>query len=120
MAHELRTPLQAVYAGTSGIKNYIPSLLETYEIAKAAKLDIPPLNTFVFKSVMRCLTAIESSIHYAFSFIDMVLMNVKAFLELIITLFLSVLLLMPLMRLFSGILSKATKKHGLHRPKRWV
>lgn len=45
IAHEMRTPLSAMYISAQGVQEYLPRLLKTYEIAKAHALDIPKLDT---------------------------------------------------------------------------
>jgi signal transduction histidine kinase len=44
IAHEMRTPLSAMYISAQGVQEYLPYLLKTYEIAKANHLDIPKLD----------------------------------------------------------------------------
>ncbi|HEX4045336.1 MAG TPA: histidine kinase dimerization/phospho-acceptor domain-containing protein, partial [Gammaproteobacteria bacterium] len=39
LAHELRTPLAAIKASASATKDYLPDLINTYEIARKNKLD---------------------------------------------------------------------------------
>lgn len=44
IAHEMRTPLSSMFISAQGVKDYLPLLLKTYEIAKENKLDIPKLD----------------------------------------------------------------------------
>lgn len=44
IAHEMRTPLSAMYISAQGVQEYLPKLLKTYEIAQSHKLDIPKLD----------------------------------------------------------------------------
>lgn len=44
IAHEMRTPLSAMFISAQGVQEYLPQLLQTYEIAKANHLDIPKIN----------------------------------------------------------------------------
>jgi signal transduction histidine kinase len=44
IAHEMRTPLSAMFISAQGVQEYLPKLLKTYEIAKAHQLDIPKLD----------------------------------------------------------------------------
>ncbi|MBS0359705.1 MAG: PAS domain-containing protein, partial [Proteobacteria bacterium] len=41
LAHELRTPLVGIQQGTLGLEKYFSKLIESYQIAEAAKLAIP-------------------------------------------------------------------------------
>lgn len=44
IAHEMRTPLSAMYISAQGVQEYLPALLKTYEIAKNNNLDIPKID----------------------------------------------------------------------------
>jgi signal transduction histidine kinase len=44
IAHEMRTPLSAMYISAQGVQEYLPQLLKTYDIAKKNNLDIPKLD----------------------------------------------------------------------------
>lgn len=43
IAHEMRTPLSAMYISAQGVQEYLPTLLKAYDIAKANHLDIPKI-----------------------------------------------------------------------------
>lgn len=44
IAHEMRTPLSAMFISAQGVDELLPQLLKTYEIAKAHQLDIPKID----------------------------------------------------------------------------
>lgn len=44
IAHEMRTPLSAMYISAEGVEKYMPYLLKTYGIAKANHLEIPKID----------------------------------------------------------------------------
>lgn len=75
IAHELRTPLRTISAGASGIKKYLPLLIETYQIAKKENLPIPRLDAMHYEALGLALSNIESEAQSAFNFISMLLMN---------------------------------------------
>lgn len=77
LAHELRTPLKAITFGTGNIKKYLENLVQTYEIAKGAKLDIPYIDPLHYQSLMPSFERIEAEGRSAFTFIDMLLVKVK-------------------------------------------
>ncbi len=41
IAHELRTPLSAMVSAAAGIRKFMPRLVDTYNMAKEANLDVP-------------------------------------------------------------------------------
>ena len=75
IAHELRTPLRTINAGAEGLKLYIPKLIDSYAIAKQAKLDIPFIDGSHYSSLTRTLNNIISETQSSFTFIDMLLVN---------------------------------------------
>ncbi|MFU8797503.1 MAG: PAS domain-containing protein [Gammaproteobacteria bacterium] len=77
IAHELRTPLRAIGSSASGLKDYVPKLLETYRIAKKTKLPIPDINPIHQKSLAPLLGVIESEIQSAMTVIEMLLIRLN-------------------------------------------
>jgi signal transduction histidine kinase len=75
VAHELRTPLRTIQSGAEGIQTYLPSLIQTYLIAKEAKLPIPEINEFHYNALKRVLDNIISEVRSAFTFINILLVN---------------------------------------------
>lgn len=78
IAHELRTPLAGINAGVSGIKDFLPDLINTYQIAKEARLvNIALIHSHQFSALKGSLNHIETEVALANTVINMVLMNVK-------------------------------------------
>lgn len=44
IAHEMRTPLSTMYNSAQGLKTYLPSLLNGYQLAKDNKLSVPEIH----------------------------------------------------------------------------
>lgn len=79
IAHELRTPLAAIASGARGIKHYLPSLINTYALAKKENLDIPIIREKQIDALKNALTYIETEINFSNTIINMLLVNVKEF-----------------------------------------
>ena len=77
IAHELRTPLLAIQMGVSGTKEYFPSLIKAYKIAKANNLEIDPIQSRHLQILNDVFDIIESEVTYSHTIINMILMNVK-------------------------------------------
>jgi len=75
MAHELRTPLQAISTAAGGIKKYLPDFLETYQMAKNAKLEVPYIDPQTQQILERALSNIQSEARDAFNVVDMLLIK---------------------------------------------
>lgn len=71
MAHELRTPLRTISSGALGLKKYLPSLIQAYELAKTANLDVFPIPKMHYEALPSVADNIESEANAAFSIIDM-------------------------------------------------
>jgi len=77
IAHELRTPLTAIENGVSGIKDYLPILIDGYTKAKQHNLPVEFIRPHHYEILMTVLDDVESETHYANTIINMILMNVK-------------------------------------------
>ncbi len=77
VAHELRTPLSAVAMGLDGIKEYLPTLIETYITAKQQGLVKKPIPRSHFELLESLLDDLLSEASYSNIIVDMILMNVK-------------------------------------------
>jgi PAS domain S-box-containing protein len=75
MAHELRTPLRGIESGTSGLATYLPRLIEGYEMAKKAGLDVPYVSPMHYQSLSKVVDNIQLEARAAFSVIDMLLIK---------------------------------------------
>jgi PAS domain S-box-containing protein len=77
VAHELRTPLTAVGMGVSGIKKYLPALIDGYTKAKNHSLNVDPIRPDHYEILATVLDNIEAETNYANIIINIILMNVK-------------------------------------------
>ncbi|MBN1684101.1 MAG: PAS domain-containing protein [Gammaproteobacteria bacterium] len=77
IAHELRTPLRAIDAGTSGINNYLPKLIYGYQLAKKAGLPVTTIQSRHIKALNQVCQSVEKETHFANTIIDMFLMNIR-------------------------------------------
>ncbi len=75
IAHELRTPLASVRSMSHGLRNYLPSLVDGYDKAKAANLPVEEIRPKQLEQIKTLLTRIESEVDYSNTVIDMLLIN---------------------------------------------
>jgi two-component system CAI-1 autoinducer sensor kinase/phosphatase CqsS len=75
IAHELRTPLASVRSLAHGLKNYLPSLIDGYEKAKANDLSVDPIRPYQLEQIELALSTIEDEVAYSNTVIDMLLIN---------------------------------------------
>lgn len=78
IAHELRTPLLGIKSGAAGLRQYLPSLLDAYRLAKAHNLNVEPIRGAHMQSMQGVLERIESEANHSNTIIDMLLMNTRA------------------------------------------
>jgi signal transduction histidine kinase len=77
IAHELRTPLLGIKSGASGLRQYLPNLMQAYRVAAANKLIDAPIRTAHLDSMVGVLERIELEADRSNTVIDMLLMNVR-------------------------------------------
>jgi PAS domain S-box-containing protein len=77
IAHELRTPLGAIEMGVTGVKKYLPTLIDAYGKAKQHNLPVEFIRPHHYEILATLLDDIESETHYSNTIINMILMNVK-------------------------------------------
>lgn len=77
VAHELRTPLTTIQFSMGGTKNYLPKLVEAYEMAKSHGLKVHPIQSQHLAILSNAFDNIESELQYADAIINMILMNTK-------------------------------------------
>lgn len=73
IAHEMRTPLSAMYISAQNVQDYLPTLLKTYEVAKANHLDIPKIDKHKLKLLEDIPNHFMSISRRSLSIIDMFL-----------------------------------------------
>ncbi len=78
IAHDLRTPLATASMGGFALKKNIPTLVEAYQKASAAELDIPYILPSVLRDLEPITTNIMDSIREANAYIDASLKSLKA------------------------------------------
>jgi signal transduction histidine kinase len=79
IAHELRTPLLGIRAGASGLAQHLPTLLQAYDMARAAGLPVGPLRARHQSLMQGVLHRIEGEVNYSNIVIDMLLANARPF-----------------------------------------
>lgn len=77
IAHEMRTPLAAIDGMVDGLKQHLPTLLQTQEIAQEKDQSIP----YIYQETLQALSEVPDELKVvsksAFTVIDMLLMNLK-------------------------------------------
>jgi two-component system CAI-1 autoinducer sensor kinase/phosphatase CqsS len=77
IAHELRTPLLSISAGATGLRDYLPGLIEGYDLAMTNGLPVPPIRSVHFESMKNVLDRIETEAAHSNAIIDMLLVNAR-------------------------------------------
>ncbi|MEQ1879974.1 MAG: HAMP domain-containing sensor histidine kinase [Burkholderiales bacterium] len=77
IAHELRTPLLGIKSGASGLRQYLPNLMQAYRAAVANGLVEVQIRTAHLDSMTGVLERIEMEAERSNTVIDMLLMNVR-------------------------------------------
>jgi PAS domain S-box-containing protein len=75
IAHELRTPLSAIHSAMGWVNEEMPKLLEAYEIAKAAGLDVPAIHPRRIKLFDRISADVSHEAESANNIINMLLVK---------------------------------------------
>lgn len=75
IAHELRTPLRAISSGASGLKKHLPTLIDAYQQARAAKLPVEEMAPIHRQTLNEVLDIMQAEAHSAFTVIDMLLVK---------------------------------------------
>ena len=75
IAHELRTPLLGIKSDARGVQRYLPHLVDGYERAQAAGLEVTPIRRSHLASLHNSLARIENETDFANTIIDMLLIN---------------------------------------------
>jgi signal transduction histidine kinase len=77
IAHELRTPLLGIRAGAAGLSNYLPTLIDAYQLAQSHGLPVEPIRTAHLDSLRGVLERIDSEARQSNAIIDMMLVNAR-------------------------------------------
>ena len=77
ITHDLRTPLLSAIMRTSFLKKILPSLTKTYQLAKAAHLEVPELNPQVLRNLEESPDSIMEALVEANAYIDSSLKSLK-------------------------------------------
>lgn len=75
IAHELRTPLLGIKSGAQALVQYLPGLMQGYQLAKEQELIASPLRDRRLQQLEGVSTRIVSEINYANTIIDMLLVK---------------------------------------------
>lgn len=77
VAHELRTPLLGIRSGAAGLRQFLPALLDAYQMAKNKGLLVEPIRLAHLHSMHGVLERIEAEANHSNIIIDMLLMNTR-------------------------------------------
>ena len=77
VAHELRTPLSSIKAGATGVRQHLPVLLESYELATKNQLITGSIRVTHLDSMAGVLDRIEAEADRSNTVIDMLLYSVR-------------------------------------------
>ncbi len=77
IAHELRTPLLSIRAGASGIANYLPALMQAYQLARQHQLPVPAIRSIHLSALEGVVDRIDQEARHANTIIDMLLVSVR-------------------------------------------
>ncbi|MBW8309727.1 MAG: HAMP domain-containing histidine kinase [Candidatus Paracaedibacteraceae bacterium] len=77
IAHEMRTPLAAIETAAEGLQMYLPNLIYTQKIAQEEGRAQPPINKKKLQLLAEIPDELKGTARSAFTFIDMLLMNLK-------------------------------------------
>ena len=75
IAHELRTPLLGIKSGAQALVQYLPGLMQGYQLAKEQELIATPLKERRLRQLEGVSARIVSEINYANTIIDMLLVK---------------------------------------------
>lgn len=78
IAHEMRTPLRSIHSATDGIERYLPRLLDAYEKAQAAELDVEPISEHHRGALRGATESIRRVVDRSNTMIDLLLANCGA------------------------------------------
>lgn len=81
IAHEIRTPLATFDINADTLKGNLPLLVEAYNCAIAANLDVPEIDSFTVENLQELPNIMKRETQGANTFIDMLLMNIRPELE---------------------------------------
>ncbi|WP_245528685.1 sensor histidine kinase [Candidatus Odyssella thessalonicensis] len=77
IAHEMRTPLAAVANMATGLKNYLPTLIETQQTMQEKEESLPYVNDKVLEPLKLVPIELERVARSAFTVIDTLLLNLQ-------------------------------------------
>jgi len=75
IAHELRTPLLGIKATAQGLQNYLPALLDAYQLARDNNLPVQNIRKGQLESLKNGLRRIDAETTHSNTIIDMLLVN---------------------------------------------
>jgi signal transduction histidine kinase len=77
IAHELRTPLASINNGASGVKEYLPSLINAYNAAKDANILVEPIPPLQLNDLNNLLEDVIAEAKFSNTVVDMLLIKVR-------------------------------------------
>lgn len=75
VGHELRTSLLAIKSGIGGVKDYVPTLVEVYEMAIKHGLDVPEIQPKYLDMLTKALDLTERAASCASTYVNMFITN---------------------------------------------
>jgi two-component system CAI-1 autoinducer sensor kinase/phosphatase CqsS len=77
IAHELRTPLLGIRAGASGLARYLPTLIESHQLAQQHALPVTAIRAAHLDALKGVLERIDAEARHSNTVIDMLLVNAR-------------------------------------------
>jgi hypothetical protein len=73
MSHELRTPLAAIKTGVSGVKDFLPALIESYHMAVKNRLPVPEIQPRHLEVLTKTLDNVEKEAQFISDYVNKLL-----------------------------------------------
>lgn len=77
IAHEMRTPLSSIHISASGLNDYLPALMEGYQQARQAGINVPKIPQLALESVANTPERMRYICASTLNIIDMLLLQLK-------------------------------------------
>lgn len=68
--HKMRTPTTAIQSGISGIKTFIPQLVESYQEAKKFGVNVPEIQPRHLEILLKVMDNIENDAAFMNNYLD--------------------------------------------------
>ena len=68
--HKMRTPTTAIQSGISGIKSFMPQLIEAYQEAKKSGVNVPEIQPRHLEILLKVMDHIEDDAAFMNNYLD--------------------------------------------------